>query len=67
MNFGKVIEKGLKGMGTVVISILVASIPQIQDYIIGLIPEDIAQLTIAGVVGLILTAVANWLKHLKTS
>ena len=65
MNWGKVLEKGVAGLLTVVTSVLVSMIPEIQAWIAGKLPEEIAQLTIVGAVGFFLNALANWLKHRK--
>lgn len=65
MNWTKVIEKGVEGLGVAVISIIVANIPKITEIAVSLIPEEVAQLTVAGIVAFILKALGNWLKHIR--
>lgn len=65
MNINKVIEKGAEGLATVVIAFVVANIPAISEFAIKLIPEEIATLTVAGLVAFIIKAFGNWLKHIK--
>ena len=63
MNWNIVLQKGLSGLVTVVVSVLVSLIPQIEAYVGNVVPENLSQLTIVGFVGFALNALANWLKH----
>lgn len=63
MDWKKVFLSGGKGFWSAIIGLLVSFIPQLQEFAVGLIPEEYAQLTIAGVVAFIFNAVRNWLKH----
>ena len=59
MNIGKVFSKGLLGGLTFLVA-YVASNPQV---VTNLIPENISQMTIGGLVGFVIVAVTNWFKN----
>jgi len=63
MNFGIVLDKGFKGLVTVITSLLVAQLPALQEWVIGFIPEEWASITLAGVVAFLINALTNYLKH----
>lgn len=63
MDFSKVFDKGLKGLMTVITSILLAQLPALQEWVTGFIPEQWANITLAGAIAYIINAGANWLKH----
>ncbi len=65
LNWNKVVEKGLKGMIPALLALLVAQTPAIIGVLVSIIPEQIAQMTVAGLVAFIINALANWLKHRK--
>lgn len=61
MKWGKVIQKGLLGLVTFVVGYLAAN-PEILTQ---LIPQNIKEMTIGGVVAALLLALRNWWKHRK--
>jgi hypothetical protein len=63
MNWSIVFSKGLKGALTLAVSFLMAQIPVLTEWIVGLVPEQYAELTIAGAIAFLINAGANWLKH----
>ena len=67
MDWSKVFDKGLKGLLTVLASIIIANQQGIQDYVMGLLdklPIEInPEMTIAGVVGAAIVAITNIIKH----
>ena len=63
MNWNKVFEKGWKGIIPAVVGYLAAQAPSLPDWLVSLVPEHYAQMTIAGIIAGLVTAGANWLKH----
>lgn len=63
MNWLKVFNSGGKGVVSVILGLLVSAIPQLQEWVTGLIPEEWATMTIAGVVAFAFNAIRNYLKH----
>jgi hypothetical protein len=59
MDWGKMIQKGLLGGLTFVTAYLAAN----PDAIVHLIPKNISDMTVGGVVGFVIVAVTNWLKN----
>lgn len=64
MNFSIVLDKGIKGLLTVIASVLVASIPQLQEFVLQFLPPEVAELTLIGLVAFLINALANYIKHL---
>jgi predicted PurR-regulated permease PerM len=63
MIWSKVFEKGLKGVIPALLALLAAQADGLTGWLVSLIPPDIAQMTIAGIVAFVVNAIANWLKH----
>lgn len=59
MNWSKLGVKGVLGIVTFIVA-YIASNPQI---VTSLIPENIAKLSVGGLVAGLLVSLANWLKH----
>lgn len=59
MDWGKTLIKGLFGIFTYAVAYLASNPTMITN----LLPENIANLTIGGVIAGALVALSNWLKH----
>jgi len=59
MDFKIVFKKAGLAILTFVISMLVAN----TDLLVGLLPENIANMTVGGIVAGIIVGVTNWLKN----
>jgi len=55
----KMLGKGGLGILTFLAAQLIAN----TDMLVGLLPENIANLTVGGIVAGLIVAAANWLKH----
>ena len=64
MDWGKVLDKGSKGLLTMIAALILANIPALQNAVVNILPEGIdPQMTIAGAIGAIIVALANIIKH----
>jgi len=59
MDWSKVLKKA----GLALATFLVASLAAHQDLLVGLLPENVANMTVGGAVAAVIVAIANWLKH----
>lgn len=63
MNWNIALTKGWKGLLTVLTSVLVSYIPIVEEWVAGVLPAEVTQLTIVGLVGFLINTAANYLKH----
>lgn len=59
MNWTKTLTKAGLGILTFIASLAVAN----SGFLTGLLPENIAKMTVGGALAAIIVGVANWLKH----
>ena len=59
MDFKKMFVKAGLGLATFVVAYLVANPTTITN----LIPENVVNMTVGGIVSAVLVGVSNWLKH----
>ena len=65
MDFGKMFDKSIKGLLTVIAALVISNAPILQKWIVGILPDGIdPQMTIAAAVGAIIVGLANMIKHL---
>ena len=63
MNWTKVFQKGFGGLVTTLVAVFAGQLDQLSNLVVSLVPEQYATMTVAAIVGSLITAGVNWFKH----
>lgn len=59
MDFGKMFQKG----GLAILTFIVAYLASHPQLITNLVPKELTEMTVGGLIAAALVALANWMKH----